>query len=129
MENSTPDARPAAPQTCSLTGWIDSRGSGTNECSVWACTNLSGEMMSSMSSFSIAILLAASPAWAQQAAVGEECKIRRGTLCADMKLVGADLGGADLANSQFSGSDLSEANLKAANLKEANLARVMLRKA
>ena len=51
------------------------------------------------------------------------CDIRRGTLCTDRNLSGADLKGARLMNSQFTRSKLAGADLRGANLDEHGMRR------
>jgi uncharacterized protein YjbI with pentapeptide repeats len=63
-----------------------------------------------------ALLALPPPAEAQRAGNIGGCDIRRGTLCTNMNLNGAELAGLNLANSQFTRSDLSGANLRAAKL-------------
>ena len=61
------------------------------------------------------------PAHAQRSGNIGGCDIRRGTLCTNLNLNGANLEGVNLANSQFTRSDLSGANLPNADLSRANL--------
>ena len=70
-----------------------------------------------------ALLTLPPPAEAQRAGNVGGCDIRRGTLCTNMNLNGAELPGVNLANSQFTRSDLSGANLRGATLNEANFSQ------
>ena len=63
------------------------------------------------------------PAHAQRSGNIGGCDIRRGTLCTNLNLNGANLEGVNLANSQFTRSDLSGANLRGATLNEANFSQ------
>ena len=72
----------------------------------------------------LAVLLSISPlvsplAHAQRAGSVGGCDIRRGTLCTNANLNGAQLAGVNLSNSQFTRSDLSGADLSGANLDQA----------
>ena len=66
------------------------------------------------------------PAHAQRAGNIGGCDIRRGTLCTNLNLNGANLEGVNLANSQFTRSDLSGANLQGANFTRAQLSNADL---
>ena len=69
----------------------------------------------------LAVLLSLSSlAHAQRAGSVGGCDIRRGTLCTNANLNGAQLAGVNLSNSQFTRSDLSGADLSGATLNEAN---------
>jgi uncharacterized protein YjbI with pentapeptide repeats len=93
-----------------------------------ACGRNQGDkMMNLAASIGLILAIPAVTALAQADQIVNGCRIRPGTLCADMSLKGFKLAGANFANAQFSRSDLTGARLAQTILDSADLTRANLR--